>query len=149
MAEFSSEIRSNLERAETNLRAARDLLDKEYNDIASSRAYYAAFYVASALLLNEGIDTSKHSGVIALIHRHFVKTAKLDKTQGRNINLLFELRNVGDYGVSMHVASDDAAAGPCRWRRISWRLPGDSEVMNVRRILIHDRSPPLLQPRRK
>jgi uncharacterized protein (UPF0332 family) len=103
-----SEISANLERADTNLQVASELLDKGYYDVSASRAYYAAFYAASALLLNEGIDTSKHSGVIALIHQHFVKGGKLSKEQGRNLNWLFELRSVGDYGVSLHVDQNDA-----------------------------------------
>lgn len=60
------------------------------------------------ILLNGGIDTSKHSGVITLVHQHFVKSGKLSKEQGRNLNWLFELRSVGDYGVSLHVGLDDA-----------------------------------------
>jgi uncharacterized protein (UPF0332 family) len=108
MDDHESEISSNLERADTNLRVARELLEKAYYDVSASRAYYAAFYAASALLLNEGIDTSKHSGVIALVHQHFVKNGKLSKEQGRNLNWLFELRSVGDYGVSLHVVLDDA-----------------------------------------
>jgi len=108
MVDKANEIAANLDRAETNLHAAKDLLDKRYYDIAASRAYYAAFYAASALLLSENIDTSKHSGVIALIHQHFVKTGKLDKEQGKGLNWLFELRSVGDYGVSVHVASGEA-----------------------------------------
>jgi len=108
MTENAKEILANLERADTSLNAARDLLDKGYYDIAASRAYYAAFYAASALLLKENIDTSKHSGVISAIHRFFVKTGKLDTEQGKNLNWLFELRGVGDYGVSVHVASGEA-----------------------------------------
>lgn len=108
MDDYSNEISSNLERAETNLQVARELLGKEYFDVSASRAYYAAFYAASALLLNEGLDTSKHSGVIALIHQHFVKNGRLNKEQGRNLNWLFELRSVGDYGVSLHVGQRDA-----------------------------------------
>jgi uncharacterized protein (UPF0332 family) len=108
MAENSAEISANLERAENNLQAAKDLIEKEYYDIAAARAYYCTFYAASALLLSVGIDTSKHSGVIALIHQHFVKTGKLDKEQGKNLNWLFEIRSVGDYGVSAHVASGEA-----------------------------------------
>jgi uncharacterized protein (UPF0332 family) len=84
------------------------LLNKGYYDVSASRAYYAAFYAASALLLNQGIDTSKHSGVIALIHQYFVRSGKLSKEQGRNLNWLFELRSVGDYGVSLHVVLEDA-----------------------------------------
>ncbi len=108
MADNSNEIFANLQRAETNLQAAKDLLDKQYFDIAAARAYYAAFYAASALLLSQDIDTNKHSGVIALIHQHFVKTGRLDKEQGKNLNWLFEIRGVGDYGVSVHVASGEA-----------------------------------------
>ena len=100
MGNYESEVASNLERAETNLQVARELLDKGYHDVSASRSYYIAFYAASALLLNEGFDTSKHSGLIALVHRHFVKRGKLSKEQGRNLNWLFELRSVGDYGVS-------------------------------------------------
>jgi uncharacterized protein (UPF0332 family) len=108
MIDNNGEIQSNLERAETNLQAAKKLLDEGYYDIAASRAYYAAFYVASALLLKENFDTSKHGGVIALIHQHFVKNGKLDREQGKNLNWLFELRSVGDYGVSVHVTSGEA-----------------------------------------
>jgi uncharacterized protein (UPF0332 family) len=108
MGDYASEISSNLERAETNLQVASELLNKGYYDVSASRAYYAAFYAASALLLNQGIDTSKHSGVIALIHQYFVRSGKLSKEQGRNLNWLFELRSVGDYGVSLHVVLEDA-----------------------------------------
>ena len=108
MADHSKEIGENLERAQTSINAAKDMIEKEYYDIAASRAYYAAFYAASALLLKEGIDTNKHSGVIASIHRLFVKEGKLDKEQGRNLQWLFDLRGVGDYGVSEHVSAGEA-----------------------------------------
>lgn len=49
MTENSAEISANMERAETNLRAAKDLLEKDYYDIASARAYYSA-KVAEAFL---------------------------------------------------------------------------------------------------
>ena len=94
MAKNRDEISENLRRAETSIKAAKDMVEKEYYDIAASRAYYAAFYAASTLLLKENIDTSKHSGVIASIHRLFVKEGKLDKEQGRNLQWLFDLRGV-------------------------------------------------------
>jgi len=108
MPEYKSEIAAQLERAGISLQAAKDLLEKEYYDIAASRAYYAVFYASSSLLLNEGIDPSKHSGVIAAIHREFVKTGKLEKEHGKNLNWLFELRSVGDYGVVVHVSAGEA-----------------------------------------
>lgn len=103
---FADEIVANLERAEQSIKAARQLASGSFYDFAASRAYYAAFYAATALLLHEGLEFGKHSGVIASIHQRFVKTGKLDKEQGKALNWLFELRGVGDYGVNAHVSRE-------------------------------------------
>ena len=103
MSLYASEIEANLERAEHSIQAAKSLKKFGYYDFAASRAYYAAFYGATAVLLNEGLDFGKHSGVIASIHQRFVKTGKLDKEQGKDLNWLFEIRNIGDYGGTAHV----------------------------------------------
>ena len=106
-SKYEQEIAANLERAQMSLNAAKELADSNFYDFAASRAYYAAFYAATAALLDEGLELSKHSGVIASIHQRLVKTGKLDKEQGRDLNWLFELRNVGDYGVTIHVLKQD------------------------------------------
>ena len=103
---FADEIAANLERAEQSIKAARQLASGSFYDFGASRAYYAAFYAATALLLREGLEFGKHSGVIASIHQRFVKTGKLDKEQGKALNWLFELRGVGDYGVNAHVSRE-------------------------------------------
>ncbi|OGG54747.1 MAG: hypothetical protein A3F84_25985 [Candidatus Handelsmanbacteria bacterium RIFCSPLOWO2_12_FULL_64_10] len=105
---FSDEIAANLDRAEQSIQAARQLASGGYYDFAASRAYYAAFYAATAVLLHEGLELSKHSAVIASIHQRFVKTGKLDKEQGKTLNWLFELRGVGDYGGTAHVSHQEA-----------------------------------------
>lgn len=105
--EYEQEIAANLERAEKSIQAAKELATSGFYDFAASRSYYAAFYAASAALLDEGLEFSKHSGVIASIHQRLVKTGKLDKEQGKELNWLFELRNVGDYGVTIHVSQQD------------------------------------------
>ena len=74
----------------------------------ASRAYYAAFYAATALLLSEELAFRKHSGVIASIHREFVRTGRLDAQHGKNLNWLFELRGIGDYGGTVHVTKENA-----------------------------------------
>lgn len=66
---LSSEVKANMERAEQAVDAAQKLILDGYYDFAASRAYYAAFYAASALLLNEGLEFHKHSGVIAAVHQ--------------------------------------------------------------------------------
>lgn len=106
-SQFADEIAAYLERAEQSIQAARQLASSDFYDFAASRAYYAAFYAATAILLHEGLEFSKHSGVIASIHQRFVKTGKLGKEQGKALNWLFELRSVGDYGGTAHVSRQE------------------------------------------
>ena len=101
---YTVEIQANLERAEQAIEAAGKLLSEGYYDFAASRAYYAA----TALLLKEGMEFSKHSGVIAATHKRFIKTGKLEKQFGKDLIWLFELRSVGDYGVTVHVPQQEA-----------------------------------------
>jgi len=103
---FDDEIKANLERAIRSLEAARQLASGGYFDFAASRAYYAAFYAATAVLLAAGMEASKHGAVIAFIHQRYVKTGKLSKEQGKTLNWLFELRSVGDYGGTAHVSGE-------------------------------------------
>ena len=75
----TAEVKANIERAEQAVSAAQKLLFDGYYDFAASRAYYAVFYAASALLLQEGLEFRKHSGVIAAIHQQFIKTGRIEK----------------------------------------------------------------------
>jgi uncharacterized protein (UPF0332 family) len=108
ISQYPDEIAANLERAEQSVQAARQLASEGYYDFAASRAYYAAFYAATAILLSEGLELSKHSAVIASIHQRFVKTGRLSKEQGKTLNWLFELRSVGNYGGTAHVSHQEA-----------------------------------------
>jgi len=87
--------------------AGRDL-SEGYCDLAASRAYYAAFHAASALLLVDEKRFAKHSGVIASVHRDYVKEGKLPTDAGKILSSLFYLRNIADYGGTNHVAPADA-----------------------------------------
>jgi len=107
-AKYAKEIASTLERAEESIPAAKQLIAGGYFDFAASRAYYAAFYAASAALLSQGFEYRKHSGVIAAVHQALVKTGKVDTKFGKDLNWLFELRGIGDYGITVHVSREDA-----------------------------------------
>ena len=48
---YADEIAANLERAEQSIQAAQQLASGGYYDFAASRAYYVAFYAATAVLL--------------------------------------------------------------------------------------------------
>jgi uncharacterized protein (UPF0332 family) len=106
---FEPEVTANLKRAEESIQAAQLLYEAGHWDFAAARAYYAAFYAATAALLSEGKECRKHSSIIAAIHKFLVKTGKLDKEHGKNLNWLFELRSIVDYGDTRHVPQEDAA----------------------------------------
>lgn len=53
------------------LRVARAALELEIARDALSRAYYAAFHAACALLLLEGVEPETHSGVIGMFSAHW------------------------------------------------------------------------------
>ena len=104
----NKELIANLERAGKSIEAAKELAAKGFYDFVAARAYYGAFYAATALLLNEKEERSKHSGVIAFVHQRFVKPGILSKETGKSLSLLFELRNIGDYGGVAHVSREEA-----------------------------------------
>jgi hypothetical protein len=62
-----------------------------------NRCYFAAFYAASAVLLDKGRRFVKHSGVRAAVHRDLVKTGLLSVELGQVYDRLFQERQLGDY----------------------------------------------------
>jgi uncharacterized protein len=98
------------QRAQEALRATGTLLAAGFPDFAAARAYYAAFYAASALLLAEGKTFRSHRGAVALLHRDYVRTGRLSLDIGRILSMLSDLRSVGDYGGASHVSPTEANA---------------------------------------
>lgn len=62
-----------------------------------NRIYYAAFYGASAALLDREVSFKKHAGVRSAFHRLFIKTGLIDVKYGKLYDQLFEDRQEGDY----------------------------------------------------
>lgn len=71
-------------------------IDAHWN-LAIQRLYYAAYYMASALLLKSNIPAQTHNGVIGQIFLHLVTTGKLSKEKGRLYSRLLQNRISGDY----------------------------------------------------
>ncbi|MBU0573885.1 MAG: HEPN domain-containing protein [Candidatus Margulisiibacteriota bacterium] len=101
-------IKAQIEKAEEKLGAAKVLSGKEYFDDAVSRAYYAAFHAASAVLLSEDITVESHSALKTMFGLHFVNKGKLDKRFGRFLNELKDSRESGDYDVYTGFEKNDA-----------------------------------------
>jgi uncharacterized protein (UPF0332 family) len=95
--ESADYVKHRLSRAKDSLGEARLLFDNGYLIGAINRTYYACFYAVSMLLFTEGMSSSKHSGVISMFDKHWIKTGRLPVEMGKLYRSLFELRQEGDY----------------------------------------------------
>lgn len=94
-------------RARENLAAAKLLMQEGMSNIAASRAYYAMFYIAEALLLQRGQVYSSHSAVIAAYGKEFARTKELDPKFHRYLIASQNTRWIGDYGMEENVSAQD------------------------------------------
>lgn len=84
-------------KADESLSAARLLHQHGMYNFAVSRAYYAMFYTAEALLLLDSLAFSKHAGVISGFGHYFVKAGRIDALFHRFLIDAQALRTLGDY----------------------------------------------------
>jgi uncharacterized protein (UPF0332 family) len=101
-------IKGYLEKAERKLKVAEKLLRSDDYEDAVSRAYYAVFHAAQALLLTEGERAGTHKGVVTLFGLLFVKTGKFKKDLGKYLANLKDERESGDYEVFSYIDRETA-----------------------------------------
>lgn len=95
---MSRDVPESMMRAESSLSAAQLLIDNDYLAEAVSRAYYAMFYAATALLHTEDVSVVKHSAVISLVGQRFAKSGRLTPHLHRVLLDMFDERQLADYG---------------------------------------------------
>lgn len=105
---MKEEIKLFIEKARRSLEAAGDLHKGGHYDFAISRAYYAMFYMATALLLTRNLSFSKHSAIISALNQHFVEQGILDQKYHRMFSKAFEARQIGDYGILRDVSQKES-----------------------------------------
>lgn len=91
------------------LRAAEALVGLGLNNDAVSRAYYAAFHYARALLLLEGLEPKSHRGVFSLLERHFEATGRLSREALSRFARLQTFRGLADYDSRDRLSGERAA----------------------------------------
>lgn len=94
--------------AET-LGAAEYLLKGGYYNDAVSRAYYAMFYAARALLASRDLHPKGHKGLIIQFGLEFVKKGFIEETYGRALSYAKERRETVDYNIEATMTPDEAA----------------------------------------
>lgn len=91
-------VKYRLQEAVETLREAELLLNQSAFRGCINRSYYAMFYALLGLLATQGLGTSKHSGLISLFDREFVKTGIFSKELSKSLHRAFDERQANDYG---------------------------------------------------
>jgi uncharacterized protein (UPF0332 family) len=90
-------IAAYLTRSHEDIDTARLLCANGKYKVALSRAYYAIFYAASAMLLSEGIKRSKHSGVQSAFRQSFIKASIIEAEYSDIYGAARDARELSDY----------------------------------------------------
>ncbi len=94
--------------AKEKIRSAEILLgEKAYRD-SISRSYYGIFNAIRAVLSTKNLDSPKHSGVISLFNREFVKTGEFPKRFSKTLKKAPLKREDSDYEEFVEITREDA-----------------------------------------
>ena len=94
--------------AKEKLDSSKLLLDNGNYKDSIGRSYYAMFSAVRAILALDGVDYSKHAGVISYFQKEYVKTGKFEKQYSRYLSQAFQIRNQADYEDFYIVSQSDA-----------------------------------------
>jgi uncharacterized protein (UPF0332 family) len=102
--------RAHLEKAVKKLMVAEKLFrDGEYED-AVSRAYYAMYHAAKAVLSTVDVFPKTHEGVVSEFGRKFVLKGVFPKELGKNLADAKAARETYEYSVTATVEKSEAEA---------------------------------------
>ena len=73
------------------------LIEHRFYSTAINRLYYSCFHATKALLLTKNIVPKTHSGVVAMLHQHFVQQELFDADQAAFFSRLMQERIDDDY----------------------------------------------------
>jgi uncharacterized protein (UPF0332 family) len=105
------EVEQYMAHCERTLEATQVLAEHGYWRDVLSKAYFAMFYAASALLCADGISVSKHSAVVALVGERFAKPGRIDRKLHRMLIDMLDERHVADYRIEMEITQEEAEQG--------------------------------------
>jgi uncharacterized protein (UPF0332 family) len=84
------------------------------------------FYEVSALLLIDDLSSSKHSGIISIFQKHYVKNERVKKETGKFYKEIFEKRQLSDYDDFTEVNEEDIA---------QWLIQAENFIKEIEEII--------------
>ena len=104
-------------RGDESLASARCLAENGFARDAVSRAYYAAYHWARALLISRGVESKTHRGTVQLFSLHFVKDGPLTEETAALLAHLETYRELSDYNSTVVFTDEQAQAEVSRAER--------------------------------
>lgn len=90
-------VKYKLQKAAISMKEARLLYENALHETAVSRLYYAAFYAATALLTNVGLNPKIHTGTKSLLNKEYFLPGRLDNSYAELYTMLMAKRHEADY----------------------------------------------------
>ena len=102
-------VNLELEKGLSALRQSEILFNNQEYDGSVSRAYYAIFHFAQAILFSKGLEAKTHQGVNRLFNLHFVRTGFFEKKYSTILSHAQKAREESDYSPEVPFNKEDAS----------------------------------------
>ena len=96
-----------IEKARLALDEIKRVMPMKVWGMIANRMYYALYYAASAVLINDAHPVSTHKGVIAMLNQYYVRTGLLSKEDGNLFGNIFAFRKGSDYDDFIDASEQD------------------------------------------
>ncbi len=100
-------IALKLSKAKSLLAEIDVLMEHKFYVTAISRLYYSCFHATKALLLTKELIPKTHSGVVNLLHQHFVQSHEFDPIHASFFSRLMQERIEDDYSDAMIINKEE------------------------------------------
>ena len=90
-------IKLKIDKAKVLMNEVEILIENNFYNTAVSRLYYSCFHATRALLLTKELTPKTHSGVISMLHKHFVSEGNFDEKHAAFFSRLMKERIEDDY----------------------------------------------------
>lgn len=109
-------INLKLKKARAMLSEAEVLMQNKFYITVINRLYYGCFHASKALLLTKDIAPKTHSGVINMLHLHFVQPGLFEMEHASFYSRLLQERIEDDYNdfLTEDAESTETFIGPAR-----------------------------------
>jgi uncharacterized protein (UPF0332 family) len=89
--------KARIEQSRSCLLAAESLANADLYKDSANRSYYCIFHAMRAVLVLDGFDSKRHSGIISAFRQRYIKTEIFSPELSKIIENAFDVRNNSDY----------------------------------------------------